>query len=51
VVLHAILGTTVQKEHRTTRECPKEGYKDGGRSGEQVALRSPLGLLRAEHRS
>ena len=25
------MGTTVQKGHKTIRECPKEGYKDGGK--------------------
>jgi len=27
------MGDTVQKNHKTIRECPKEGYKDGDRSG------------------
>ena len=34
--LCALLGTTVQKGHKTVRECPKEDYKDGeGLEGEK----------------
>ncbi|GAB0176533.1 mitochondrial enolase superfamily member 1 [Grus japonensis] len=39
-VLRAVLGTTVQKGHKTIGECPKEGNKDSeGSRGEDVMRR------------
>lgn len=34
-VLCAVLNTTVQKGHKTIREHPREGYRDGESSGEE----------------
>ena len=36
-ILGVVLGTTVQKESKTIRECSNEGYKDGeGPRGQDI---------------